>query len=127
MTKGVYRFDYPGVSSNQYPRCKMYSLGYNYTPPNIHATGLRYHAVSPIISYLLNKNKFTPAAIPQEEALNAAKLLAKSEGIITAPESSYSIAKVIREANMNNGDVLLTAVTGNGYLDLNAYGSILNS
>lgn len=127
MTKGVYKFDYPGVSSNQYPRCKMYSLGYNYIPPNIHATGLRYHGVSPIISYLLSKKKFTPFAVPQQEALDAAKLLASSEGIITAPESSYSIAKIIREAKVNNGDVLLTAITGNGYLDLNAYENICNA
>lgn len=127
MTKGAYKFDYPGVSSNQYPKCKMYSLGYNYTPPNIHATGLRYHAISPILSYLLYKKKFTPVAIPQEEALDAAKMLARSEGIITAPESSYSIARIIREAKMNNGDVLLTAITGNGCLDLNAYGDVLNA
>jgi len=124
MTKGAYKYDYSGVSSNQYPKCKMYSLGYNYTPPNIHATGLRYHAVSPIISYLLNRKKFIPVAISQQEALEAAKMLARSQGIVTAPESSYSIAQIIREAKKNNSDILLTTVTGNGYLDLNAYENI---
>lgn len=120
MTKGEYRYDYPG-SSKQYPRLKMYTLGHNYTPPNIHSTGLRYHGTSPIISYLLDKNVVKAYALEEEEALKSALLFTEVEGIIPAPESSYGIAKVIEEAKKNDEKVILSIITGNGFLDLDAF------
>lgn len=124
MTKGQYRFDHP-MTDPKYPKCKMYTLGYEYTPSDLHATGLRFHGLSPILSYLLSKNTFTPYSITQNDAIKAACLLAQTEGIIVAPESSYSMAQLIKEAKKNEGTVLLSCVTGNGYLDLNAYGEML--
>ena len=120
MTKGKYKSD-KLLSEVESPSCKMYTLGHDYDIPDIHATGLRFHGLSPILSYLLYKKQFIPVALSQDECIIAAKILAKTEGIISAPESYYSIAYVIREARKNDKAVILSTITGNGFLDLNIF------
>lgn len=120
LSQGEYHYDYPG-SSKQYPRIKMYTLGSDYTPPDIHSTGLRYHCSSPIISYLLHNKKIRVVALPEKEALQQTLQFSKLEGIIPAPESAYGIAQVIHEAKKNDNKSILSIITGNGFLDMSAF------
>jgi tryptophan synthase beta chain len=104
---------------------KMYTLGKDFVPPSIHAGGLRYHGASPIISALLKNNLIEAQSFSQEETFKAAKLFAKLEGIIPAPESSHAIANAIKEAlkakEEKKEKVIVFTLSGHGLFDLNAY------
>lgn len=120
LTKGSYTYDYPG-SSTTYPKLKMYTLGHNFLPPDIHSSGLRYHGTSPIISYLLSKGRINAVALDESYALEKAEIFSRLEGIIPSPESAYGIAKIMDEAQKNENKVILGVISGNGFLDLSAY------
>jgi len=76
----------------------MYSLGHKFKAPSIHASGLRYHAVSPIVSYFVNKKHITATAIDEEAAMKSAITLVQVESIVVSPESSYTIKAVMDQA-----------------------------
>ena len=129
MTRGEYRYDYGDVAKFT-PLAKMYTLGHNFMPAGIHAGGLRYHGMSPLVSQLLHEGYITPKAYTQNSCFSAADLFAKTEGIIPAPESSHAIRAAIDEAlkakETGKETSILFCLSGHGFLDLASYESYLN-
>lgn len=107
------------------PLLKMYSLGADFIPPAIHAGGLRYHGMSPLVSLLKDKGLIDAVALDQMDVFEAAVLFARAEGIIPAPESSHAICEAINEAKRakeaGKETVILFNLSGHGFLDLGAY------
>ncbi|PLV59258.1 TrpB-like pyridoxal phosphate-dependent enzyme [Thermotoga sp. KOL6] len=124
LTKGNYEYDF-GDTAGLTPLLKMYTLGKDFIPPKIHAGGLRYHGSAPIIARLVKEGIVEAQAFDQEETFQAAKLFAKLEGIIPAPESAHAIAGAIREAKKAKEErknrVIVFTLSGHGLLDLTAY------
>ncbi len=124
LTKGEYRYDY-GDTAGMTPLLKMYTLGKDFVPPPIHAGGLRYHGSAPIIARLVHEGIIEAQSFPQEETFEAAKLFARLEGIVPAPEASHAVAAVIREAKKakeeKREEVIVFNLSGHGLLDLSAY------
>jgi len=129
LTKGVYRYDF-GDTIGMTPLIKMHTLGHDFIPEPIHAGGLRYHGMAPLVSHLYELGLVEAEAIGQTECFEAAIMFARTEGIVPAPEPTHAIAAAIREANRakETGEerVILTALCGHGHLDLAAYESYLD-
>ena len=128
-TRGVYTYDF-GDTAEMTPLLKMYTVGHKYPPPPIHAGGLRYHGKAPSLCLLINKGYASSVAYSQNEVFEAALILAKTEGMITAPESAHIVRYVIDEALRckKNGEKKIIAFnnSGHGLLDLQAYDAYLN-
>ena len=124
MTRGPFTYDFAD-SAGTTPLLPMHTLGHNFMPPSIHAGGLRYHGNAPINSQLLLDGVIRAVAVPQLESFRAAITFARTEGFISAPETSHAIAVVIREAlkakEEGKKKVILLNWSGHGLLDLNAY------
>jgi tryptophan synthase beta chain len=97
MTRGLFTYDF-GDSAGMTPLLAMHTLGHNFIPQPIHAGGLRYHGMSPLVSQAIVEGLVKPRAIAQIECYKAAILWARSEGFIVAPETSHAIAATIQEA-----------------------------
>lgn len=126
ITRGELRYDY-GDTAGLTPLVYMYTLGNNFIPPPIHAGGLRYHGMAPLVSHLVNLNIIKAKAYSQEKVLEAGKIFYKTEGILPAPESSHAIAAVIDEAlklkEENKKKTILFNLSGHGFLDMAFYES----
>lgn len=124
LTKGRYEYDH-GDTAGLTPLLKMYTLGKDFIPPRIHAGGLRYHGSAPIVARLVKEGLVEAEAFDQEEVFEAAKLFARVEGIVPAPESAHAIAGVLREAQKAKEErieeVIVFTLSGHGLLDLTAY------
>jgi len=129
LTKGEYRYDY-GDSAGMTPLMKMYSLGSNFMPSPLHAGGLRYHGMAPIVSALYNQGIIEAQAYDQLEVFKAAQIFMKTEGYLPAPESAHAIKSVIEEAKKAKEEckqkVILFNLSGHGFLDLKGYEDYLN-
>ncbi len=129
LTKGEYRYDF-GDTAGLTPKLKMYTLGADFTPPKIHAGGLRYHGVAPTISALVEEGRITPRAFNQIDVLEAGRLFAKSEGIVPAPESAHAIKATIDvalEAKKKNEQLTIVFnLSGHGHFDMAAYGALMD-
>lgn len=123
-TKGKYTYDF-GDTGHLTPLIKMLTLGSGYRNPPIHAGGLRYHGMAPIISYLINRKLMESYAFSQTSVFEAATIFARTEGIIPAPESAHEIKFVIDEAlrckKEGKEEVIVFNNSGHGLLDLSAY------
>jgi tryptophan synthase beta chain len=123
-TKGKYTYDF-GDTAGTTPLLKMLTLGKDYKNPPIHAGGLRYHGMSPIISYLIHKGYMRSVAYGQNEIFEAGTIFARTEGIIPAPESAHEIKFVIDEAlrckQTGEEKVIVFNNSGHAMLDLSAY------
>jgi tryptophan synthase beta chain len=128
-TKGVYTYDY-GDTGKMTPLLKMLTIGHGYACPPIHAGGLRYHGMAPLISYLIYKGYMHSVAYTQNEVFEAAKILAKIEGLIIAPETAHSLKYVIEEAlkckKTGEKKIIAMNYSGHGLLDLTAYEQFLS-
>ena len=128
LTKGEYRYDF-GDAMGMTPLVKMHTLGHDFVPDPIHAGGLRYHGMAPLVSHLYELGMVEAEAIHQNECFEAALKFARTEGIVPAPEPAHAIAAAIREANRckETGEkkVILTALCGHGHFDLASYESFL--
>ena len=128
LTKGEYRYDF-GDTVGMTPLLKMHTLGHGFIPEPIHAGGLRYHGMAPLVSHVYELGLAEAVAIPQLECFAAALKFARTEGIVPAPEPTHAIAAAIREANRcketGESKVILTALCGHGHLDLAAYETYL--
>jgi tryptophan synthase beta chain len=124
MTRGLYRYDF-GDSAGMTPLLAMHTLGHNFIPDTIHAGGLRYHGMSPLVSQTVQEGLSHPMAIGQLECFEAAIKWARSEGGIIAPETSHAVAATIREANKAKQEgkekVILFNLSGHGLMDLLGY------
>jgi len=129
MTRGTYAYDF-GDTVGMTPLMPTYTLGHDFVPPPVHAGGLRYHGVAPILGALVKEGLVEAQAIPQTEAFAAAITFARAEGIIPAPEPTHAIRAVFNEAEKakQEGDerVILFNLCGHGHLDLAAYQAYLS-
>ncbi|MBN2318740.1 MAG: TrpB-like pyridoxal phosphate-dependent enzyme [Acidobacteria bacterium] len=124
LTRAPFAYDH-GDTAKMTPLLPMYSLGHNFIPPPIHAGGLRYHGMAPLVSQAAVEGLIRPIALPQLECYEAAVMFARTEGIIIAPETSHAVACVIQEAKKAKEEAkektILFNLSGHGLLDLNGY------
>jgi tryptophan synthase beta chain len=129
LTKGELRYDF-GDTAGTTPLLMMYTLGHEFMPPSIHAGGLRYHGMSPMVSHAFKLGLIEAQAIHQTRVFEAGTLFARTEGIVPAPESAHAIAAVIAEAEQareaGKKRVILFNLSGHGLLDLSAYETYLS-
>ena len=129
LTQGVYAYDFGDVAGLT-PMLKMHTLGHDFMPDPIHAGGLRYHGMSPLISHLVEEKYIEAVAKTQKDCFAAGVLFARTEGIIPATEATHAIAAAIDAANeaTKNGEetVILTALSGHGHVDMAAYDAYLS-
>ena len=124
MSRGQYRYDF-GDTTKLTPLIKMYTLGHSFMPPGIHAGGLRYHGMAPMVSLAASLGLIEAAAFHQIECFEAAKLFAATEGIIPAPETSHAIRGAIVEAircrETGEEKCILFNFSGHGLCDMGSY------
>jgi tryptophan synthase beta chain len=129
MTKGELRYDF-GDTAMTTPLLWMYTLGHDFMPPKIHAGGLRYHGMAPLVSHLYNLGLIEAVAYPQTKVFEAAVTFARTEGIIPAPESAHAVRAAVDEAiaarESGEKKVILFNLSGHGMLDLTAYEAYLS-
>jgi len=129
LTRGVYAYDF-GDTAGMTPLMKMHTLGHDFVPDPIHAGGLRYHGMAPLISHVYELGLMEAESVPQTECFAAAVQFARTEGIVPAPEPTHAIALAVREAlkakETGEETVILTALCGHGHFDLAAYDAYLN-
>jgi len=129
LTKGTFAYDF-GDTAQMTPLLKMYTLGHDFMPAGIHAGGLRYHGMAPLVSHIYDKGMMEAVAVPQSRVFEAAQLFANTEGIIPAPESAHAIVTAIDEALKAKEEGvsknILFNLTGHGLLDLGAYQNYLS-
>lgn len=129
LTQGIYAYDF-GDTAGMTPLMKMHTLGHDFIPDPIHAGGLRYHGMAPLISHVYELGLLTAQAVPQTECFEAAVQFARTEGIVPAPEPTHAIAVAIQEAlkakESGEAKVILTALCGHGHFDLAAYDNFLS-
>lgn len=128
LTKGTFAYDF-GDEAKMTPLLKMHTLGHDFMPAGIHAGGLRYHGMSPLISHAYHLGLIEAVAVPQITCFEAAKQFAATEGIVPAPESSHAIRVAIDEAKRADEEGvqrnILFNLTGHGLLDLASYDAFL--
>ncbi len=124
MTKGVYAYDY-GDTAKRAPVIKMHTVGHSFVPAAIHAGGLRYHGMAPLVSLLAEEGYIEPRAYTQNAVFEAAVQFARSEGIVPAPETAHAVRAAIDEAleckESGEAKVILFNFSGHGHFDLAAY------
>lgn len=128
ITKGELRYDF-GDTAETTPLMMMHTLGHDFMPPSIHAGGLRYHGMAPMVSHCRKLGLIDAISVPQLKVFSAAVQFARAEGIVPAPESAHAIAAAVDEAlkcrEENRKRVIVIGLSGNGLLDLAAYESYL--
>jgi tryptophan synthase beta chain len=126
LTRGEYRYDF-GDIAKMTPLLPMHTLGHTFVPPSIHAGGLRYHGMAPILSRLYMSKLIEARSYMQNEVFQAAVMFAQNEGIVPAPESSHAIKAAIDEALLAREEgkkkVILFNLSGHGHFDMSAYDS----
>lgn len=124
LTKGKFMYDF-GDTSGLTPLLPMYTLGHEFIPEKIHAGGLRYHGAGVLVSQLLKDGFIEAKSKMQRECFEGGVLLAKTEGILPAPESTYAIAGALDEARKADlegvSKTILFNLSGHGHLDISAY------
>ncbi|MBN6058052.1 TrpB-like pyridoxal phosphate-dependent enzyme [Nonomuraea sp. RK-328] len=124
FTRGVYAYDF-GDTAGFTPLLKMHTLGHDFVPDPIHAGGLRYHGMSPLLSHMYELGMFEAVSKSQIECFEAGVRFARTEGILPAPEPTHALAETIAEAlrckESGEPKVILTALCGHGHFDLAAY------
>lgn len=130
LTRGEYRYDF-GDTAGMTPLLKMYTLGHDFVPSPIHAGGLRYHGMAPLVSHVRHQGLIDAVALPQLECFEAGIEFARTQGILAAPESSHAIAQARREAlaakEAGEEKVIVFGLSGHGLLELGAYEQYLAS
>lgn len=122
LTKGKLAYDFGDVAKVT-PLLYMFTLGHDFMPPGIHAGGLRYHGMSPIVSALVRENIIEPISVQQLECFEAGRLFAQTEGIIPAPETCHAIRAAIIEATKDKNEPIniLFNFSGHGMMDMVSY------
>ena len=125
LTQGEYRYDFGDVAGLT-PLLKMHTLGKDFVPPPIHAGGLRYHGMAPMVSHAKELGLLDAIAVEQDAAFAAGITFARAEGIVPAPESTHAVAGAIARARAATTDeVIVIGLSGNGVLDLPSYHEFL--
>jgi pyridoxal-phosphate dependent TrpB-like enzyme len=128
LTKGQYVYDF-GDTVGLTPLVKMYTLGHSFMPAPLHAGGLRYHGMAPLVCQLYHNSVIEAVAVPQLATFQAAVQFARTEGIIPAPESAHAVRVAIDEALCCKAEgtrrTILFNLSGHGHFDLGAYEAFL--
>ncbi len=124
VTKGLYAYDY-GDLAKMAPMLKMHTLGHAFMPPSIHAGGLRYHGMAPLVSRLAMDGLIEAVALQQVDCFQAGVLFSRCEGIVPAPEATHAIKAAIIEAMQAKEEgkekVIVFNLSGHGHFDMSAY------
>jgi tryptophan synthase beta chain len=124
LTRGVYRYDF-GDTAQMTPLIKMHTLGHDFIPEPIHAGGLRYHGMSPLVSLLKEGGHIEAQGVHQRSAFEAGVMFARTEGILPAPEPTHALRVAVDEAlaakEAGESRVILFNLCGHGHFDLAAY------
>lgn len=130
LTKGPYAYDFGDVAGLT-PLLKMHTLGHGFIPPPVHAGGLRYHGMAPLVCHLLRLGLIEARAVPQLATFEAGVTFARTEGIISAPETNHAIRVTIEEAlkcrESGEAKTILLAHSGHGHFDMASYDSYLSN
>lgn len=128
LTRGACRYDH-GDTAKLTPLLKMHTLGADFVPPAIHAGGLRYHGMAPIVSRLVADGVVKPVAYDQVDVFESAVLFARAEGIVPAPETAHAVHAAVelarRCAQRDETQVILIGFSGHGHFDMAAYEAAL--
>ena len=128
ITRGKYDYDF-GDTGEMAPLVKMHTLGHKFVPPPIHAGGLRYHGMAPLVSALVEQGYIKAIAVPQVATFDAGVRFARTEGIVPAPESNHAVRAAIDEALAARAEgkprTILFNLSGHGHFDLAAYEAYL--
>ena len=125
ITQGEYRYDH-GDLAGLTPLLKMHTLGQNFIPDPIHAGGLRYHGMAPLLSHTVELGLVEGEAVGQSDSFAAGVLFARTQGIVPAPESSHALAATARRVRDSDTEqVVVIGLSGHGQLDLPAYEAYL--
>ena len=129
LTRGPFAYDF-GDTKQLTPLVPMHTLGHDFVPPGIHAGGLRYHGVAPLISQLVLDGLVRAEAYMQTDVFGSAVQFSRSEGIIPAPESAHAIhgaVELARQADAEGRErTILFNLSGHGHFDLGAYDAYLS-
>lgn len=129
LTRAPFSYDF-GDTGCMTPLLAMFTLGHGFVPPPIHAGGLRYHGMAPLVSQCVVEGLHTPRAIDQVECYEAALLWARTEGFICAPETSHAIAAAIQEAKKAKEEGkeknIVFTYSGHGLMDLSGYDNYMS-
>jgi len=126
ITRGEYRYDHGDIVGLT-PLLKMHTLGQDFIPDPIHAGGLRYHGMAPLLSHTVELGYVQGTAVAQTDAFAAAVEFARTEGIVPAPESAHAIAAAAEYARtVTEPEVIVIGLSGHGQLDLPAYAAYLH-
>ncbi|MFT4286123.1 TrpB-like pyridoxal phosphate-dependent enzyme [Nocardioides sp.] len=129
LTRGEYRYDF-GDTAGMTPLMKMYTLGHDFVPSPIHAGGLRYHGMAPLVSHAVHEGLIEAMALHQNECFEAGVEFARSQGIVPAPESAHALAAARRDAlaakESGEEKVIVIGLSGHGLLELGAYAQFLS-
>ena len=124
MTRGKYAYDW-GDTAKTGPVTKMHTVGHSFIPAPVHAGGLRYHGMAPLVSALLKQGYVEARAYHQNEVFEAAHSFSAAEGIIVAPETAHAVRAALDEAlacrESGESKVILFNASGHGHFDLSAY------
>jgi tryptophan synthase beta chain len=130
LIKGEYRYDF-GDTACTTPLIKMFTLGHNFMPAPIHAGGLRYHGMSPLVSHMYDLGLIEAVAVHQRPIFEAAISFARSEGHIPAPETAHAIRAAMFEAlkcrETGESKVIVFNASGHGHFDMGSYEKYLNN
>jgi tryptophan synthase beta chain len=128
LTRGPFAYDF-GDTAMTTPLLPMYTLGHDFVAPPIHAGGLRYHGMAPLVSHVVHEGLVEARALHQLECYRAGVLFARTEGFLPAPETNHAIAVAIEEANLAKEEgkerVILMNWSGHGLMDLTGYDAYL--
>ena len=126
LTQGSYEYDFGDINGFT-PMLKMFTLGHDFVAPSVHAGGLRYHGMSPIVSLLAKEGYISPRAVHQKDVFDAGITFARCEGIVPAPETTHAIKVTIDEAlkckETGEEKTIVMNFSGHGMLDLKGYAS----
>lgn len=129
LTQGTFTYDF-GDTAGLTPLLKMHTLGHDFIPDPIHAGGLRYHGMAPLISHVYDQGLIEAESRMQSECFAAGVQFARTEGIVPAPESTHALAALTAEAlrckESGEEKVIVVALSGHGMLDLPAYHAYLS-
>lgn len=124
LTRGRYAYDF-GDTAKLTPLIKMFTLGSTFVPPGIHAGGLRYHGMAPLVSHVMDLGLIEATAVPQLEIFESGVFFARSEGIVPAPEAAHAVAIALREARRckeeGKSQAILFNLSGHGHFDMQSY------
>jgi tryptophan synthase beta chain len=124
LTRGIFAYDF-GDTGHLTPLMKMHTLGSTFMPPGIHAGGLRYHGMAPLVSHIYDLGAFKAEAVQQLDAFAAGLQFARAEGILPAPESNHAVASAISQAlackESGESKTILFNLSGHGHFDMQSY------